>query len=157
VAFTVLVPGTVAVYVPYRMVSSRGIPFPGLGPLQWPGALLVALGAVGYLLCAKDFALRGRGTPAPIDSPKVLIARGLYRFLRNPMYVSVLLVLCGESLFFESRRLLGYALGVAVMFHLFVLLYEEPTLKEKFGETYVEYCKTVPRWIPRWRGTEGKN
>jgi protein-S-isoprenylcysteine O-methyltransferase Ste14 len=157
VAFTVLVPGTLAVYLPYRMLSRRGIPFPGLGVLQLSGALLVVLGAVGYLLCAKDFALRGRGTPAPIDPPKVLIARGLYRFLRNPMYGSVLLVLCGESLFFESRRLLGYALGVAVMFHLLVLLYEEPTLKEKFDEAYVEYCKTVPRWIPLWRSTAGKN
>lgn len=150
VVFTVFVPGTVAVYLPYRMLPRRAAAFPGLGALQWLGGLLMLVGALGYLLCAKDFAVSGRGTPAPIDPPKALIAQGLYRFLRNPMYASVLLVLFGESLFFTSRRLLQYGVGVAVMFHLFVMLYEEPTLKEKFGESYVEYCRTVPRWIPRW-------
>lgn len=147
--FTVLVPGTVAVYVPYRILARTAVSSAGFGALQALGGLLTLSGALGYFFCAKDFAVSGRGTPAPIDPPKALIAQGLYRFLRNPMYASVLLVLFGESLFFASRRLLEYALGVAVMFHLFVLLYEEPTLRQKFGESYVEYCKRVPRWIPR--------
>lgn len=150
--FTVLVPGTVAVWVPYRFLASAAeSSFFEAGPLRFLGLVPIALGAAGYFRCAWDFAVVGRGTPAPIDAPKVLVARGLYRWVRNPMYVSVLLVLLGEGLFFESRTLLIYAACVAVGFHLFVLLYEEPTLNDKFGGSYEEYCKTVPRWMPRIR------
>jgi len=148
--FTVLVPGAVAVYIPYRVLSSRTAAASlEIGRLRLLGILLIVIGALGYFWCACDFAFIGRGTPAPIDPPKVLVARGLYRIVRNPMYVSVLLVLLGEGLFFQSRNLLVYALVFWGLAHLFVLLYEEPTLQTKFGASYVEYRKAVPRWIPR--------
>jgi protein-S-isoprenylcysteine O-methyltransferase Ste14 len=87
--------------------------------------------------------------PAPIDAPKRLVVRGLYRFVRNPMYVGVLTVLFSESIAFRSRRILAYAIVVFVFFNLMVMLYEEPALKRKFGKAYEEYLKSVPRWIPR--------
>ena len=102
-----------------------------------------------YLWCAWDFATAGQGTPAPIDAPKHLVVRGLYRFVRNPMYVGVLLMLTGESRAFRSLRILIYAAIVFVFFNLFVIFYEEPALTRKFGAEYDEYMRRVPRWIPR--------
>ena len=146
--FTAAVPGTVTVWLPLFYI------FPALRhrPVAWNGSALgglipIALGTAGYLWCALDFAFAGKGTPAPIDPPKVLVARGLYKFSRNPMYLSVLLVLAGESLFFWSARLLGYAAWVAVGFHLFVYFYEEPNLKRRMGAEYSQYLADVPRWI----------
>ena len=148
--FTVLVPGSVTVWVPNYFYRSQ-IKWDLVGAnLHAAIAILsIVLGISGYLWCALDFAYVGRGTPAPIDPPKILVARGLYCFVRNPMYISVTLILLGESLLFESRPLLRYAVIVWVGFHLFVILYEEPTLREKFGASYEEYCRAVPRWIPR--------
>jgi len=148
--FTVLVPGSVTVWLPLYAIYPRI----RRAPLGWDarvcGAVaLVAIGVAGYLWCALDFAVAGRGTPAPIDPPKLLVARGLYRFSRNPMYVSVLTVLLGESLLFWSRELLVYAAIVAVAFHLFVMLYEEPVLQAKMGAAYEDYCERVPRWFLR--------
>lgn len=148
--FTVFVPGTVTVYIPYRILSSAAkAVLPVIAACQAVGVLSMVLGTLGYFRCAWDFATSGKGTPAPIDPPKVLVARGLYRFVRNPMYVSALLVLFGESLFFESRNLLVYGAAFWCLAHLFVLLYEEPSLRTKFGNSYEEYCRAVPRWIPR--------
>ena len=95
--------------------------------------------------------MTGRGTPAPIDPPKELVARGLYRYVRNPMYVGVMSILVGEALIFASRTLVWYAVTVFIGFNLFVLLYEEPTLRHKFGAAYERYCAAVPRWLPRLR------
>jgi len=91
----------------------------------------------------------GLGTPAPIDPPKSLVVNGLYRFVRNPMYVGVVLVLFSEGLLFSSSRLLEYAVLVGAGFFLFVVAYEEPTLRKKFGASYQAYCQAVPCWIPR--------
>lgn len=148
--FTVLVPGTVTVLIPYWILSGRGRPF-SLEVWSWNllGILPVAVGAACYFRCAWDFAFGGRGTPAPIDAPKTLVASGLYRVVRNPMYVGVALILLGESLVFESFTLLTYAFLVGLMFHLLVVYYEEPTLKKKFGARYEEYCQAAPRWLPR--------
>jgi protein-S-isoprenylcysteine O-methyltransferase Ste14 len=148
--FTVLVPGTVTVWLPlfvfYPAIRHQAIEWNATSA----GALIaIAAGVGGYLWCALDFAIYGRGTPAPIDMPKVLVVRGLYRFVRNPMYISVLCVLLGESLLFWSAALLRYAAAVAVLFYFFVLLQEEPTLRRKMGPAYEQYCKDVPRWIPR--------
>ena len=89
--------------------------------------------------------------PAPFDPPKKLVARGMYRYTRNPMYTGVLLILIGEALLFMSRDMLIYAIIVAAGFHLYVLLIEEPHLCKRFGESYNEYCRTVPRWVLRRR------
>ncbi|HTQ57574.1 MAG TPA: isoprenylcysteine carboxylmethyltransferase family protein [Bryobacteraceae bacterium] len=144
--FTIVVPGTVAFYVPYWL---RG---PGIRPAAgwgWLGLLPIAAGAAVYLWCAWDFAAFGRGTPLPLDAPKQLVVRGLYRYVRNPMYVGVLLLIFGQALCFTSLPTLWYGLAVLFFFHLFVILYEEPALRRQFGESYRRYRAEVPRWIPR--------
>jgi protein-S-isoprenylcysteine O-methyltransferase Ste14 len=151
--FFVLVPGTVAGYLPYAMLQRRGLwVMPEIGAAQGPGALLILLGAAGLLWCGWHFAVTGRGTPAPFDPPRRLVAKGPYLYVRNPMYVTVATALIGESLFFESWLLVRYLAVFWLIIHLFVLLYEEPTLHGKFGESYGEYLRAVPRWIPRFPG-----
>lgn len=143
--FTILVPGTVAVVIPRNIASDAATPT----LLSSIGFLPMALGAAIYFWCAWDFATAGQGTPAPIDAPKRLVVRGLYWFVRNPMYVGVLLILTGESIAFRSIRILNYAFVVCIFFNLFVIFYEEPALTHKFGASYQEYLKSVPRWVPR--------
>jgi protein-S-isoprenylcysteine O-methyltransferase Ste14 len=151
--FTVLVPGTVTILVPYYLLSSRAhVPPLNLGVMRWFGVLPILGGVTIYLRCAWDFAMGGRGTPAPLDPPRELVVRGLYRYVRNPMYIGVALVVLGEALFLRAGVLLEYAVTAYLFFYLFVLLYEEPTLRRKFGESYDRYCRSVPRWIPRMRG-----
>lgn len=145
--FTIIVPGSVTVVIPYLLLSSAAEFY--LRGVRLIGLLPITLGAVFYLWCAWDFAFAGQGTPAPIDPPKRLLSRGLYGLVRNPMYVGVVLILLGEAIVFLSLTLLSYAFLVLLMFHLFVVYYEEPTLRKQFGPTYEDYCRTVPRWVPR--------
>lgn len=146
--FTVLVPGTVAVFVPYRILTSSGpLRLRDVGILHGLGLVPIVLGGVVYLWCIWDFGYRGRGTPAPIDPPKELVVGGPYRVTRNPMYVTVLCVVLGESVLFGSRGLLLYAVVLLAAFHLFVVFYEEPTLRRRFGSSYDGYCAKVPRWL----------
>ena len=147
--FTVIMPGTVAVYIPYWLLSSPSPPLP-IGVVRYFGLLPMLLGAAIYFRCAWDFTFSGKGTPAPIDPPKELVVRGLYRYVRNPMYVGILTLLAGEVLFFASRQLFIYTGAIFLLFNLFIIFYEEPALRQKFGESYRRYCETVPRWIPRW-------
>jgi protein-S-isoprenylcysteine O-methyltransferase Ste14 len=149
--FTVLVPGTVAGLVPHGILSSAGQwRWPGWGPLPVLGALVFTAGLSIYARCVIDFA-RARGTPAPIDPPKQLVVRGLYRYSRNPMYVGVLSVILGQALFFASARLALYAAAVFCAFHAFVLFYEEPALRRRFGPSHDRLCARVPRWLGRPR------
>ena len=97
------------------------------------------------------FALRGLGTPAPIFPTHRLVVTGLFRYVRNPMYVAVVSLILGQGLFFGNVRVLAYGVAVWVAFYLFVLIYEEPTLRNTFGLEYEEFCANVPRWIPRVR------
>jgi len=115
------------------------------------GVLLLLLGAVMYLWCAWDFAVKGMGTPAPIDAPKNLVINGIYRYVRNPMYLGVLCLIVSQAINFYSRPILVYLIFVGLCFHLFIVLYEEPHLRKVFGAQYEEYCRNVPRWIPRLR------
>lgn len=147
--FFVAVPGTVLVAVPAALVAS------GLGPRRrdlggwrWLGYALVAAGALVILRCFADFVRRGRGTPAPYDPPRELVASGLYRYTRNPQYLAVLAVVCGEAVLTGAAVLLGYAAALAVGYHLFVTRYEEPALRRLFGDAYARYCAAVPRWFP---------
>jgi protein-S-isoprenylcysteine O-methyltransferase Ste14 len=148
--FTVIVPGTVTVLVPYWILSSADE-----WNAAWPAALRLAAlapilaGVCIYARCAFDFVSAGRGTPAPIDPPTELVVRGLYRFTRNPMYVGVLTLLVGEALWFGSARLLLYAAGMFAVFHVFIVAYEEPGLRRRFGDAYGRYCARVPRWLGR--------
>lgn len=154
--FTILVPGTVAVLIPYLLLPPGSVVIPTeVGGSRLLGVLSIVLGALIYAWCVRDFALTGGGTPVPIDPPKALVSSGPYRFVRNPMYVGVILVLFGEALLFKSTALLVYAGSVLFGFHLMVVLYEEPTLREKFGESCGRYRRAVPRWIPRIKGRPG--
>ena len=148
--FTVLVPGFWTVLVPY-WVAGRGARFELRG-VAVAGWLLVAAGVALYLTCAFwGFALRGKGTPAPIDPPKKLVAEGPYAIVRNPMYWSVLGVMLGEAMAFRSVALAEIGCVFFAFAALFVIVYEEPVLRHKFGAEYEAYCRRVPRWNPRFR------
>jgi len=154
--FTILVPGTVTVLVPYLLLSSASSPA-SLSPLLLAGLLPLLLGVATYLWSAASFALVGRGTPAPIDPPKELVVAGPYRYVRNPMYLGVVLVLAGESLVFASPTMLRYAALILLAFHLFVVYYEEPHLRGRFGDAYTDYCRSVPRWLPAVKWPNKRN
>src|SRR5712691_11012804 len=121
--FTLVVPGTVAVYVPLLIARGRS---PASGVACPLAVVVFALGASTYAWSVWDFATFGRGTPAPIDAPKRLVVRGLYRYTRNPMYVGALTVILGWALFFQAVQLVLYAIAVGACFQLFILVYEEP-------------------------------
>jgi len=144
-AFSVLVPGTVAGYVPWLLVRGTSPAPEGWGIAR---ALYLSGGAI-YLWCVWDFATFGRGTPAPIDAPRELVVRGLYRYTRNPMYLGVLTTILGWACLFRSGAVLLYASAVAAGFQLFILFYEEPHLQRTFGRPYADYCRRVGRWLPR--------
>jgi protein-S-isoprenylcysteine O-methyltransferase Ste14 len=146
--FAILLPGTVTALVPSLIISRGRAPIPS-NPIYLLALLPLAVGISVLLRCIWDFAASGGGTLAPVDPPKYLVVRGLYRYVRNPMYVGVLLILFSEAWLFDSRALLSYAIGCFVTVHTFVLLYEEPHLRRKFGAVYVSYCETVNRWLPK--------
>ena len=147
--FTLVVPGAVAVYVPLSLAPPlREMPF-RWGVTQVAALLPLLAGCAIYFWCLWDFATFGRGTPAPVDAPRRLVVRGLYQYVRNPMYVGVLMVIAGWALFFRSARILGYGVVVALFFHLFVVAVEEPSLRGKFGRSYERYCREVGRWVPK--------
>ena len=110
--------------------------------------LIGALGAALALWCIFTFASLGRGTPAPFDPPRRLVIRGPYRFVRNPMYIGAGLALAGAALFCQSLPLLSYTVVFFLVAHLFVLWYEEPTLRRTFGQEYDAYTERVRRWWP---------
>jgi protein-S-isoprenylcysteine O-methyltransferase Ste14 len=147
--FTIIVPGFWTVLVPYWVVG-RGARLELRGASA-AGGLIVAAGVALYLMCAFwGFALRGKGTPAPIDPPKKLVVEGPYRVVRNPMYWSVLCVMLGEALAFRSVALAEIGCAFFVLAALFVMVFEEPMLRRKFGAEYDAYCQRVPRWLPRF-------
>jgi hypothetical protein len=119
-----------------------------------PGAILVVLGAILVLACAGVFILRGQGTPAIFDAPRAFVAVGPYRYVRNPMYIGGLMLLFGFGLSERSISILFLTLLLFLLVHLFVLFYEEPVLTRRFGSSYLEYLRTVRRWIPRWRARD---
>ena len=148
--FLVVAPGFVAGLVPW-WISHWQLegPFLGLQVFRLAGALLVAMGLIGLLNSFVRFALQGLGTPAPVFPTRHLVVAGLYRYVRNPMYIAVVMTILGQALIFGNAGLLEYGGIVWLLFHLFVLLYEEPTLRATFGAEYDSFCAEVPRWIPR--------
>jgi protein-S-isoprenylcysteine O-methyltransferase Ste14 len=115
------------------------------------GALLTAAGVPGIVDSFARFALQGLGTPAPVAPPQHLVVSGLYRYVRNPMYVAVVAIIFGQALLFGDWRLIVYGALFWLACHVFVLLYEEPTLQRSFGAEYEAFRANVPRWIPRLR------
>ncbi len=144
-AYTIVVPSTFAIYLPWLLVSKQSA---STGILLFISCIFFLLGSTGYVWCTWSFATSGLGTPAPFDAPIHLVIRGFYRYIRNPMYGSLLLILFGWITLFPCLALLLYCLSVGVSFHLFVILYEEPHLKKIFGSSYEEYLNQVGRWLP---------
>ncbi len=155
--FLVIAPGSVAGLVPWAISRWRlQPPFLGFPPTRVLGVLLIVAGLPVLLDSFARFALQGLGTPAPIFPTRHLVVTGLYRHVRNPMYVSVVSLIVGQGLLFGNPQVLAYGFIVWLATHLFVLLYEEPTLRSTFGAEYEAFCANVPRWIPRfspWKGS----
>jgi protein-S-isoprenylcysteine O-methyltransferase Ste14 len=149
VLFMLLIPGLLLVAMPIWLVHTDSAMF-SFGTLRWLAVPLWTLGAMVVLWCAWAFTVRGEGTPSPTDPPIKLVVNGLYRFVRNPIYLGVLAVFLGFALWHPSRALLFCPLIVAVSAHLFVVFYEEPHLRKTFGAEYEEYCRSVKRWLPHF-------
>jgi len=147
ILFFILAPGTVAGFVPLVLLRTGSQAQTGfLAYLAFP---LWFIGIGMLVWCFWDFVQKGKGTPAPIEPPKELVVSGLYNHVRNPMYVGIASILIGHFLWFGFWNLLIYTAVVVTAFHLFVTLYEEPNLRQRFGAAYEAYCQRVPRWIPR--------
>ena len=147
--YATLFVGFLLVWLPARVLSASGIHRPTtLAAPQIAGMAVTTIGALLVLWCVVSFIRLGKGTPAPFDAPRRLVIRGPYRYVRNPMYIGAALALAGAALFYRSLWLLAYAAGFLLVFHLFVVLYEEPTLRRSFGPDYADYCRHVRRWWP---------
>jgi protein-S-isoprenylcysteine O-methyltransferase Ste14 len=150
--FVALVPGTVVGWVPWWLTRWEIQPaFLGLEATRWLGVALMVAGAPFFVSFASRFAIEGRGTPAPVAPTRHLVVGGAFRFVRNPGYIGVVALVLGQALFFVSAELAVWAAALALGFHLFVLFYEEPTLRAAYGEDYEHFCREVPRWLPRLR------
>lgn len=146
VLFALLFPGTVTVVIPFLLLGQR-VSLNNWGPPQYAGLLTMAVGVAILFVCIRDFTVLGRGTLAHVDPPTRLVVQGLYRYVRNPMYVGGLVLLLGEALVFRSLAILLWA---AVWFTLIngVVWYEERVLRRQFGESYERYRQAVRRWVP---------
>ena len=154
--FLIIAPGIVAGFIPW-WISKWNVqaPFLGFVPLRALGALLLVVSVLVLLESFARFALQGVGTPAPVFPTRHLVVNGLYRYVRNPMYLAGVSIIFGQAMILGSVSLLAYGALVWLTFHLFVLVYEEPTLRKTFGTEYDAFCANVPRWVPRlspWSG-----
>ncbi|HEY6498213.1 MAG TPA: isoprenylcysteine carboxylmethyltransferase family protein [Streptosporangiaceae bacterium] len=145
-AFTLVVPGLGGFWLPWWLAGRLGH---SASPVAWAAVPVIAAGLALYAWCVWNFATVGRGTPGPWDAPSRFVAAGPYRWVRNPIYVAALLVVAGQAWLFGSLAVLAYAMAMAMTFHIFVMGYEERTLRRRFGPAYQEYRRTVPRWLAR--------
>jgi protein-S-isoprenylcysteine O-methyltransferase Ste14 len=155
--FFLIAPCVAAGLVPWWMTRWKFHPaFIGLEATRVAGIILIVIGAAGVIDSFARFALQGLGTPAPVAPPRKLVVTGLYRYVRNPMYVALLAIIFGEALLFGDVRLAAYGTLFWLASHLYVLFYEERQLRRKFGAQYDAFRAGVPRWIPRitpWQAT----
>ena len=150
--FFALAPGSVAGLIPFWLTGWRPqAPFLGAPVLGVLGAAMVLVGVGSLVESFARFAIKGLGTPAPIAPPVRLVVSGQYRHVRNPMYAAILIIVVGQSLILGSVVLLQYAAALFLIFHAFVVLYEEPKLSAQFGSSYSDYRGNVRRWWPRAR------
>jgi protein-S-isoprenylcysteine O-methyltransferase Ste14 len=160
IVFTLTIPATAIVLIPYLLTGwSLRPPFLGIEATRSLGGALIVLATPLFFRFLSGFVREGRGTPAPIAPTEHLVVGGPFRWVRNPGYVAVVSLVVGQALVFGSGAVLAYAAMLAVGFHLFVVFYEEPTLRRQFGEEYEAYCREVPRWLPRrqpsrWQGAK---
>jgi protein-S-isoprenylcysteine O-methyltransferase Ste14 len=150
IVFFFLAPGIVAFLIPWAISGWPNSPLMReIGAAQIAGGAIALIGLAALIECFARFALDGLGTPAPVAPTKSLVVTGLYRHVRNPMYVAVVAIILGHALWFQSWGIALYAVLVWLAFTTFVAVYEEPTLRRSFGAEYDRYCKGVGRWIPR--------
>ena len=150
--YATLFVGLLLVFVPDQILAPAGIVRPAvIGPIHIVAMLVVVAGAALAIASILTFAFVGKGTPAPFDPPRKLVVAGPYRWVRNPMYIGAGLVLLGAAMFYGSIWLVLYTMAFWSAAHLFVLFYEEPVLRRKFGADYDAYIATRRRWMPRWR------
>ena len=153
--FFVVAPCVLAGLIPWSITHwELGPAFFGIEGTRLVGVLLILVGLPGLVDSFARFALQGLGTPAPVAPTKNLVVTGLFRHVRNPIYVAVVAIILGQAMLFGDWRLVVYGGLLWLGFHLFVVAYEEPTLEETFGREYEAYRAAVPRWIPRmtpWR------
>jgi protein-S-isoprenylcysteine O-methyltransferase Ste14 len=154
--WTVLLPGVVAGYVPWRYFGLSTAQITWSDPLDVLGVALAAGGILLLAACIFEFARSGRGTLSPVDPPRHLVVRGLYRYVRNPMYLAVTIILLGEASVIRSLDLVIYWTAFFAAANLFVIGYEEPYLRSRFGVSYETYTNQVGRWIPRFRSRSGR-
>lgn len=156
VAFRAIVYATlfislILLYLPARVLAWAGIAHTPALHADGAIALIVGTGAALLALwCVVAFIVLGKGTPAPFDPPRRLVARGPYRYVRNPMYIGAGLAITCAAVFYRSLALLVFALGFWLVCHIFVMAYEEPHLRRVFGEEYALYCRSVHRWLPHF-------
>jgi len=142
--------GFLAVFLPRKLLSLNLQLFSvNIGPARYCGLIFMITGSVINLKCYWDLIFIGKGTMDPLMPTEKLVARGFYQFIRNPVYAGLFLILFGEAMLFMSTVLLGYSLLWLLVLNLIVVFIEEPSLKRRFGKSYDEYHKFVPRWIPR--------
>lgn len=148
--FFLVAPGIGGVLVPW-WISHWDVhaPFFGFPPIRAFGALLIVLGIPVVLDSFARFALQGIGTPAPVFPTRHLVVKGFYRYVRNPIYLAAVSVILGQGVVLGNVNLLGYGVLAWLGSHLFVVTYEEPTLRKTFGAEYDAFCANVPRWVPR--------
>lgn len=148
-AYATLFVGFLIIYLPARILAWTGATPPAaIGATQIAAIIVGGCGAALTFACVASFIRMGKGTPAPFDAPRRLVIRGPYRFVRNPMYIGAGTILAGIAIYFESPAVILYALAFLLAFHLFVVFWEEPTLRRKFGADYIGYCHRVGRWWP---------
>jgi protein-S-isoprenylcysteine O-methyltransferase Ste14 len=148
--FFLIAPGSVSGLLPVWIARGHD-PSPVLESpgFHIAGIVLAIMGAAPLVESFARFALVGLGTPAPVAPPKHLVVTGFYRYMRNPMYIGVLTIISGDALILADPWLFAYAVAVWLLFQSFVLVYEEPTLRRRYGNEYDTFCAHVPRWIPR--------
>lgn len=152
--FLVIAPGIVAGYIPWRICRwHMAPPLLGVPATRLAGLLLIVASVPVLVDSFVRFAWQGLGTPAPIFPTQHLVVSGLYRYVRNPMYVAVAMAIFGQGLWFASLAVLEYGVAVVAGFYLFVLLYEEPKLRSTYGSEYEQYCAHVPRWLPNFQSS----
>ena len=143
--------GFVLLYVPARLTSRFGVTRSLTTPFEITGLVIGTMGGLIAVWCIVTFVTVGKGTPAPFDPPRRLVTRGPYRYVRNPMYIGAGMMVVGAAAVYHSWILIGYVAALFIVTHLFVTLYEEPTLRRTFGGDYADYCRHVRRWWPRLR------
>lgn len=157
IAWATLLPGFFGGYLPWRYFGLSHVELIPRSPLHLLGLMWMAVGMGLLTICIWQFARRGRGTLAPVDPPRQLVVGGPYRYIRNPMYLSVTAIILGEVLLVRSLLLLTYWAIWFIFVNLIVIGYEEPTLLQRYGDAYRQYTQTVGRWIPRLGSRRASN